>query len=280
MKKLLLIFVMLFAATAVVAELNLSVYPAVAWQGKTLKVRLSGAENITQAKGSFLGQKFKLFKAGDDYIGVVGVPINQKPNYYDLTLTLTQANGSQQKLSKKMKVWATRFPFSKFWLPPARNKLRARQIVDNEWAQIEKALRVEAGKQLWQGAFLDPVKGKISQGFGHREIINGKRAGNHRGVDYAVIAGTTVEAANSGKVVFAKRLKAFGGTMVLDHGRGIQTLYFHLSKMLIPVGTMVAKGEPIALSGNSGISSGAHLHWGMSVHNLRVDPIQWTKYEI
>ena len=271
---------MIFVAAAVSAELNLSVYPEVAWQGKTLKVRLSGAENITQANGSFLGQKFQLFQSGEDYIGVVGVPINQKAGRYDLALTLTQANGSQQKLSRQMKVWDTKFPFTKFWLKPSRNKLRSRDLVNKEWAEIDKILRVEDPEQLWLGKFALPVEGRISQGFGHKQIINGKGAGNHRGVDLAVLSGTKVVAPNQGKVVFAKRLKAFGGTMVLDHGRGIHTLYFHLSKMLVPVGTLVSKGEPIALSGNSGISSGAHLHWGMSVHNLRVDPIQWTKYEI
>jgi murein DD-endopeptidase MepM/ murein hydrolase activator NlpD len=99
-------------------------------------------------------------------------------------------------------------------------------------------------------------------------------------VDIAAAVGTKVKAPNAGKVVFGEKLKAFGGTMVLDHGQGVHTLYFHLSKLLAEVGAKVEKGTVIALSGNTGVSSGAHLHWGMSVHNLRVDPIQWTKYEI
>ena len=89
--------------------------------------------------------------------------------------------------------------------------------------------------------------------------------------------GTKVKAANNGKVVFAQKLSAFGGTIVIDHGQGVHTLYFHLSKFLAVVGQEVSKGTVIALSGNSGISSGPHLHWGMSVHDLRVNPLQWTK---
>jgi murein DD-endopeptidase MepM/ murein hydrolase activator NlpD len=113
--------------------------------------------------------------------------------------------------------------------------------------------------------------------FGTQEYVNRKKRGQHRGFDIAVPIGTKVKAANNGKVVFAQKLAAFGGTVVLDHGQGVHTLYFHLSRFLVDVGQAVGKGEGIALSGNSGISSGPHLHWGMSVHNLRVDPNQWTR---
>ncbi|MBU0672442.1 MAG: M23 family metallopeptidase [Candidatus Margulisbacteria bacterium] len=255
-------------------------YPTVAWQGKVVAVRLISAESVSEVSGSFLGNKFNCYRSGDDYQGVVGVPIDQKVGHYDLKLFITKNDGTKTEISKKMKVWETRFPFSRFWLKPARNKLRARNIINNEWAEIEQVLQVEGQEKLWQGKFSWPVKARVSQGFGHREIINGKRAGNHRGLDIAVISGTKIIAPNSAKVVFAKRLKAFGGTLVLDHGQGIHTLYFHLSKLIAKVGDEVGKGELIALSGNSGISSGAHLHWGMSAHNLRVDPLQWTKYEI
>jgi murein DD-endopeptidase MepM/ murein hydrolase activator NlpD len=77
-------------------------------------------------------------------------------------------------------------------------------------------------------------------------------------------------------VVFADDLKAFGGTVVIDHGQGVNTLYFHLSKIGVTVGQSIKKGEAIGLTGNTGISSGPHLHWGLSVHNVRVDPNQWV----
>jgi murein DD-endopeptidase MepM/ murein hydrolase activator NlpD len=212
--------------------------------------------------------------------GIIGVPIDQKPGYYDLKLIITYKYGRTETRMKRMKVWTTRFPFSKFWLRPSKNKLRSPKIVNNEWAQIEKVLIVKDPNQHWKGKFLSPVGGTMSQGFGHRQIINNKRAGSHRGVDYAVLVGTKVRSPNSGKVVFVKRLQAFGSTLVLDHGQGIHSLYFHLSRIFPKIGDEVKKGDIIALSGDSGVSSGAHLHWGMSVHNLRVDPLQWVKYEI
>lgn len=271
---------LVFFVTPCFSEVQLTIDPPIAWQGKIIKVRVASAEGIVSISGVFLDKKFKCYRTGDDFKGVVGVPINQKTGHYNLKLIVTRQDGSKEKIVKKLKVWATKFPFTKFWLKPARNKLRARKTINNEWALIDKVLRVEASNQLWLGKFIWPCEGPISQGFGHRQIINGKRSGNHRGVDVAVITGTKIKAPNHGKVVFAKKLKAFGGTMVLDHGQGIHTLYFHLSKMILPVGKIVKKGVVIGLSGNSGISSGAHLHWGMSVHNLRVDPIQWMKHEI
>lgn len=259
---------------------NIVTEPNIGWQGKVVEVRLVSPEGVIEVKGEFLRQKFPCYKIGDDYRGIIGVPIDQKPGYYDLKLIVTHKYGRTETLMKRMKLWSTRFPFSRFWLTAAKNKLRSPKIVNNEWAQIEKVLVVEGSEQRWKGKFLPPVEGAISQGFGHRQIINGRRSGSHRGVDYAVLVGTNVRAPNDGKVVFVKRLKAFGSTLVLDHGQGIHTLYFHLSRIFPKVGDEVKKGDIIARSGDSGVSSGAHLHWGMSVHNLRVDPLQWVKYEI
>ena len=275
------LFILIASAfSSAAAELVIETDPQIAWQGKVLVVRLISAEGISSVYGQFIDQTFQCYQIGDDFRGVVGIPLNQKTGNYILNLFVTRNDGTVMDINKETKVWATKFPFSEFWLKPSRNKLRSKEIVNTEWAEIEKVLVVEDPVQSWKGRFAFPVEGRVSQGFGHREIINGKRAGNHRGVDFAVINGTEIKAPNAGKVVFVKRLQAFGGTMVLDHGQGIHTLYFHLSKMLAEVGQNVEKNDIIALSGNSGISSGPHLHWGISVHNLRVDPMQWVKYDI
>lgn len=276
----LLLFVLASPASCVASDADLFINPEIAWQGKTLIVRLVSAEGIVWVKGHFLSQDFACYRVGSDFKGVIGIPIDQKPGYYDLSLFINHKDGKVEKLSRKMKVWATKFPFSKFRLRPAKKRLMVPQLINKEWGQIEKSLLVEIPKQNWKGKFLLPVKGKISQGFGYRQIINGKRSGAHRGVDFAVPNGTPVRAPNRGKVVFIGRLKVFGGTMVLDHGQGIHTLYFHLSRIYYNVGKEVEKGQVIGESGDSGVSSAPHLHWGMSVHNLRVDPMQWVKHEI
>lgn len=275
-----MLFVFASPALCVASDADLVISPEIAWQGKTLTVRLGSAEGISGVKGHFLNQDFVCYKCEGGFRGIVGVPVDQKPGYYNLGLFIINKDGKVERLNRKMKVWATKFPFSKFWLRPAKKKLMVPELINKEWAQIEKSLRVEIPKQNWKGTFILPVEAKISQGFGYRQIINGKRSGAHRGVDFAVPNGTPVRAPNHGKVVFVDRLKVFGGTMVLDHGQGIHTIYFHLSRIYYNVGKEVEKGQVIGLSGDSGVSSAPHLHWGMSVHNLRVDPMQWVKYEI
>ncbi|OGC02940.1 hypothetical protein A3H38_04975 [candidate division WOR-1 bacterium RIFCSPLOWO2_02_FULL_46_20] len=261
-------------------KLQLFFDPPIAWQGKVITITAVSPEGVTAITGSFLNNEFKFYRQGNSFRGIVGVPVDQKTGSYPLKLAVTKGSWGTAEVVQELKVWKTKFPFSRFWLPPARNKLRARTIIDDEWGRIEQVLVVEDLQKRWQGEFGWPTPGPVSQGFGHRQIINGKGGSNHRGVDIAVTTGTKILAPNNGKVVFADQLKAFGGTIVLDHGWGIHTLYFHLSKFAAEVGDEVTKGALVAYSGNSGVSSGAHLHWGMSVHNLRVDPIQWIKHEL
>ncbi|PIS31403.1 hypothetical protein COT42_01150 [Candidatus Saganbacteria bacterium CG08_land_8_20_14_0_20_45_16] len=261
------------------AQPIVDISPSVAWQGKVIEVKIPAA-GITGVEGKFLGQKFKLYPQEDNFVGIIGVPTDQKPGNYNLRLIITQTDGKTIEQVEMLKVWPTKFPVTRYWLKPSRNKLRARNIIDNEWSEIEKVLLHESEKRLWSGQFALPVKGEKSQGFGQLQIINGKRSGSHKGVDLAVPIGTKVFAPNAGQVVFTQKLKAFGGTVVVDHGQGIHTLYFHLSKFAAEVGQDVKQGDLIAYSGNTGVSTGAHLHWGMSVHNLRVDPEQWVKYEM
>lgn len=253
--------------------------PKIAWQGKTMAVYVDSDKKLSEVEGMFLDKKIKFFPAGKKFRGMVGIPLDQKPGKYRLWLKTKAKDGSTFELDKIVKVWATKF--GKAWLrfPPAKKKLMVRKLIDEEWAEIEKTLTIEASEERWEGRFIKPVEGKITMAFGTHQYINGKKRGQHRGVDLRAKMGTPVKAPNSGIVVFAKILKAFGGTMVIDHGQGIHTLYFHLSKISAKVGERVSKGEIIGYTGSSGIATGPHLHWGMSVHNVRVDPMQWVRYE-
>ena len=106
--------------------------------------------------------------------------------------------------------------------------------------------------------------------------INKKYRNRHRGWDFRAPIGTKIRASNNGVVVLIDKFKAFGGTVVLDHGQGVFSLFFHLSKFLIKEGDYLEKGDVLGLTGNTGVSSGPHLHWGLSVHNVRVEPKSWV----
>lgn len=97
----------------------------------------------------------------------------------------------------------------------------------------------------------------------------------HSGQDYAANIGTPVLAAAAGTVVFTDELLTKGQTLVLDHGQGVLTGYWHLSQVLVELGDIVQSGQAVALVGNSGISTGAHLHWELRIQGVPVDPRQF-----
>ncbi len=247
-------------------------------QGRCFEVRLVSAEGITGATAGFLGRQIRFFRAGDDWRAIIGVPMGQKPGSYPLALEIVNAAGQPENLSQSVRVLPYKFPRVSFRMKPSKHKLIATPAVVDEWNVIDQPLLVEREEKAWQSRFILPAKGPVSMYFGTIERVNGKSQGRHRGCDIAVPAGSKVRAANNGTVVFARQTTVYGGTMVVDHGQGVHTLYMHLSKFLVEVGQTVSKGELIALSGNTGFSSGPHLHWMVSVHDLRVDPLQWTKY--
>lgn len=259
------------------ASPQLKIDAKLAKPGKCFEVKLISSEGIASASAEFLGRKIRFFKNGDNYRAIIGIPIAQKTGPHPLLIKMTDDKGKTSELAAQVKVLPYKFPRVSFWLKPEKRKLMTTPAVVDEWALVEKKLVLEADEQGWRQAFILPVKAPVSMYFGTVERVNGKPQGQHRGCDLAVPIGTKVAAANDGTVVFAEKLTVYGGTMVVDHGQGIHTIYLHLSKFLAPVGQAVAKGDVIALSGNTGYSSGPHLHWAMSVHDLRVDPLQWTK---
>ncbi len=269
---------LLFSAAAGAEIISL---PASVRQGESFPIEVADGRELNAARAVFLGQKVTLHEKEESFKAILGVPLDAKAGTESLTLVLTGKDGIEHRSERAINVLKNKFPTAWFWLKPAKKKLLlARDLTQEEWAQIEKVLVVDDPEQRWEGTFQRPVNGEASMYFGTLERVNKMPRGRHRGFDLAVPIGTAVHAANNGRVVFARRLQVFGGTMVIDHGMGVHTLYFHLSKFLSPVGREVGKGDVVALSGNSGVSSGPHLHWGLSVHDLRVDPSQWTKVEM
>ena len=275
---LIITLVICLTSQVLAAEVQIDFSAPAASQGKTLAIYVDTDEVFDDCEASFLGQKIKFYFVEGRFRGLFGIPPEQQPGNYKMEIDLTREGGSPEKVEKWVDVKPTQFASTWFRLKPAKKKLLVQDLIQDEWARIERILLATDPEQHWSDEFILPGAGPVSMKFGTREYVNGKKRGQHRGLDLAVSSGTEIKAAENGKVVFAGKLKAFGGTVVIDHGQGVHTLYFHLSKFMKAVGEAVEEGEIIALSGNSGISSGPHLHWGMSVNNVRVDPLQWTKY--
>ena len=125
--------------------------------------------------------------------------------------------------------------------------------------------------------FILPMSSMVTSPFGTARVFNGTLKSYHGGTDFRAAVGTSVIAANDGVVVIAKDRYYAGGSVVIDHGEGIYTQYYHLSALNVKVGQSVKKGDIIALSGASGRVSGPHLHFGVIVGGVQVNPLNFVK---
>ena len=117
-----------------------------------------------------------------------------------------------------------------------------------------------------------PVPGRRSSSFGLRRVFNGQSRNPHSGMDIAAGTGTPVLAPLAGKVIDTGDYLLPGGTVWLDHGGGLLTMYCHLSRWDVKVGDVLKVGEPLAAVGATGRVTGPHLHWGVMLNRTMVDP--------
>jgi len=144
--------------------------------------------------------------------------------------------------------------------------------------QIYELRKNTENRILWAGPFI-PVKGARESYFADRRsyFYNGKKIDEqvHLGYDLAQTTNMPVKAANSGKVVYADRLGIYGNCVIIDHGYSLQSLYGHMSKILVKVGDSIQKEQQIGISGSTGMAFGDHVHFSMLIAGYQVDPKEW-----
>ncbi len=145
------------------------------------------------------------------------------------------------------------------------------EILENPTTEIIIKGTKEPPKTVATGVFAMPTRGSISSRYGMR---NGRM---HRGLDIAARTGTSIKAADGGKVVFAGYKGAYGNLVEIDHGNGFRTRYAHCSKILVKVGDKVYKGQHIANVGNTGRSTGSHLHFEVLKNGKNYNPSNYLK---
>ena len=142
-----------------------------------------------------------------------------------------------------------------------------------ERGELKAALAAGAPERLWRGPFRPPLDGgQPTGGYGLRRVINGQPRSPHTGYDWAAPAGTPVHAVGAGRVALVAEHFFAGRNVVLDHGLGLFTLYYHLAETRVAAGDPVAQGEVIGTVGATGRVTGAHLHFAVLLGGARVDP--------
>ncbi len=207
-------------------------------------------------------------------MALLGVDVETPPGSYPLTVEATLPNGGVVRESRTLMVAAAHYRTGTLTVP--ENFVQPDDATQKEIAADrglkDRVFGESAPVPLWHGDFAKPVHAAATDSFGTRRTFNGKLASIHRGMDFRAASGTPVAAANSGKVILARKLFYEGNCVVIDHGQDFYTLYMHLSRIGVAEGASVGKGERLGLSGATGRVTGPHLHFAVRWHGAYLDP--------
>lgn len=255
-------------------------------QGDTLRLDVWAPQPVSSATVRFNNTDYRLFKMSasptmNHYMTYLGIPRAFPLGPQDIQCAITLKPGETHTKTLSISVQDGEFPKSIVTLSPEKQTLanNTEQLI-KEGALITQIMALITEDRYFSGPFILPAEGRISSLFGAYRVYNDNRqSGRHSGVDIANQTGTPILAANSGKVVLSQPLQTHGHTVILDHGLGVFSIYNHLDQLLVKEGQIVEKGGAIGLMGSTGIATGPHVHWGVSVQNIRVNPLYWVKNE-
>jgi len=262
MKKILLILAILFPFNASAIEFigNFS-------QGNFILGK-------TEPNSKIIVNKTEVRVSSDGYF-VFGIDRDRK---YDLVITKI-SNGKKEKIIKK--ILKRKYKIQRIDGLP-ENKVTPPESVykriKTENNKIGEARAINSELNFFKDKFIMPVEGIITGVYGSQRILNGKPKWPHYGIDIAAKQGTQIISSATGVVTMAEDdLYYTGGTIIMDHGHGISTIYSHLENVLVSVGDKINQGDVIGTVGSTGRSTGPHLDFRINWFQTRLDPMSVIK---
>ncbi|MER2598833.1 MAG: peptidoglycan DD-metalloendopeptidase family protein [Caldilineales bacterium] len=255
--------------------------PPLARQGQTVRLQITlAADQPLSVTVGLPPQQVPLYPTDAHTLqGLVALNAFTEPGAVWLDIAWQQPGETiSHTLRWPLPVAEAGYPTYDIVLPDDKGDLLAPELVQAEldrmialWSQISTA-------QLWYGAFLRPVTREFltSAPYGQRRSYNSGPVNSfHAGQDFAAPEGAAVIAPAAGRVVLAEALPVRGNAVLLDHGRGVFTGYWHLVDLAVAAGQSVQPGDLLGHVGTTGLSTGNHLHWELRVNGFAVDPMQW-----
>jgi murein DD-endopeptidase MepM/ murein hydrolase activator NlpD len=247
--------------------------------GKSALLKFPKEESIVYKDISVGKKHFKIFQNplnANEYYALVPFSYYDKPASKEIKVHYLQKKQAKEQivfiklLSGKYKKETIHVDSSK--VNPKAPAVKKR--IAKEYKEAMRIYHTVTDRSYLREPFILPLQSKITSEFGKARVYNGLLKGYHSGTDFRAKVGTPIVAANDGRVALVKDRFYSGGTVVIDHGEGIYTCYFHMSKFDVKEGEMVKRGQKLGLSGKSGRVTGPHLHFAARVDGIQVDPLQ------
>lgn len=270
-----LMFLALLAAGAPRAVV-VDVDPPKPRQGQLVVIELSGTRPGDRVAGTFDGRRLRFYVDQAGRIrALAAVPLRQRPGIVSLVVQVTPTGEDPVISGSTVEVRAGDFDKQELSVDPRFVKAppEVKDRIRRERRAMKLLWKRPVTKRSWRGPFVWPHRDRISSAFGLRRVFNGKLRGRHWGVDIDGKFGQPVRAIGSGTVVMVSKRYYSGGTVVIDHGLRLFSLYFHMSSFLVHEGQRVEKGQQIGKIGSSGRVTGPHLHLSVKLEGVTFDPL-------
>jgi murein DD-endopeptidase MepM/ murein hydrolase activator NlpD len=248
------------------------VAPARARPGDVVLVSVRDAASTPS--GSLAGRPLRFWNAGEQrWLAVAALPIETPAGPAAVEVT---ADGLPY--APPLDITAPGFASTTLAVPPRflEPPAEARRRMALDQAAFQKAWDQPFGPPHYQGPLTVPLEVEPSSHFGDQRVYNGSTTGVHYGLDLPGAAGDPIIAAADGEVVLARDCYMSGQTLVLWHGAGVFTAYFHLSRLEVKAGAAVRRGQPIGRVGSTGRSTGPHLHYEVRAEGKPVNPLDYV----
>jgi murein DD-endopeptidase MepM/ murein hydrolase activator NlpD len=236
--------------------------------------RVSSPE-VVEVRGEWLGRSLVFYQLEPRrWQGLAPIDVGAKSGQFTLVVSAKTAGGTLRR-SYPITVAPKTFPSRSIRVPPEFAEPPAEVLprIAKEREIVEAILARTTLERFWTEPFVTPVPGAATSSFGRRTILNGLQRGPHTGTDFQAATGTPVVAPNRGRVVLAADHYFAGRTVIIDHGLGVYTYLAHNSEFLVQEGTIVDRGQKIALAGATGRVTGPHVHWALRLAGARIDPM-------
>ena len=234
------------------------------------------AGSVTSVQGTLAGEPLHFIRSDSGWHAIGGIPTDAQGNV-SARAFVHLASGHVDTVRATMvlpfipKPKAVPLKVDSSFSRPMDSATAARVARENALAR-EVGRRSHDSPALWTSAFLRPRSSVVTSLFGSGRVFNGAVTSRHLGIDYRGAEGEPILAANRGVVALVDDFFLAGNVVYIDHGGGVVTGYFHMSKQLVSVGDTVQRGDTIGLVGKTGRVTGPHLHWSARYGTVTVNP--------